>query len=51
MFIVQVHVLVKENMIQDFIDATKENAKSSILEPGIFEVIHAFLTKIQRRGR
>ena len=41
MYIIQVHVLVKENMIQDFIDATKENAKSSILEPGIlkFDII------------
>ncbi len=41
MVIVQVHVFVKENRIQEFIDATKENAKNSILETGIvrFDVI------------
>jgi (4S)-4-hydroxy-5-phosphonooxypentane-2,3-dione isomerase len=41
MLIVQVHVLVKENYIKDFIETTKENAKSSILEPGIvrFDII------------
>jgi autoinducer 2-degrading protein len=41
MFLVQVHVTVKENRIQDFIDATKVNAMNSILEPGVvkFDVI------------
>ena len=41
MYIVQVHVKVKENRIQDFVIATKENAKMSILEPGIvrFDII------------
>ncbi len=41
MHIIQVHVSVKENLIQDFIDATKENVKSSVLEPGIlrFDII------------
>ena len=41
MYIVQVHVRVKEDRIQDFIDAIKENAKNSILEPGIlrFDII------------
>ena len=41
MYIVQVHVRVKENRIQDFIDAIKENAKNSILESGIvrFDII------------
>jgi len=41
MYIVQVHVLVKENRIQDFITATKNNALNSLKEPGIlkFDVI------------
>jgi autoinducer 2-degrading protein len=41
MHIIQIHVSVKENLIQNFIDATIENAKSSILEPGIlrFDII------------
>jgi quinol monooxygenase YgiN len=41
MFIVQVHVRVKPEFIQDFKEATVENAKNSILEPGIarFDVI------------
>ena len=41
MYIVQVHVRVKEDRIQDFIDAIKENAKNSILESGIlrFDII------------
>ena len=41
MYIVQVHVKVKEDQIQDFIIATKENAKKSILEAGFvrFDII------------
>jgi autoinducer 2-degrading protein len=41
MYIVQIHVRVKENRIQDFIEASKENAKNSILESGIvkFDII------------
>jgi autoinducer 2-degrading protein len=41
MFVVQVHVLVKEYRIQDFIDATRINALNSIKEPGVvrFDVI------------
>jgi (4S)-4-hydroxy-5-phosphonooxypentane-2,3-dione isomerase len=41
MYIVQVHVVVKENRIQDFIEATKTNASNSILEPGVvkFDII------------
>lgn len=41
MYIVQVHVKVKENRIEDFIVSTKENAKKSLLEPGImrFDII------------
>ncbi len=35
MFIVHVFVHVKENRIEDFIDATVENAKNSLNEPGI----------------
>jgi len=41
MYVVQVHVFVKENRIKEFIEATKENAKNSICEPGVvkFDVI------------
>lgn len=41
MYVVQVHVLVKENRVQDFIDATRINAMTSIKEPGVvsFDVI------------
>lgn len=41
MFVVQVHVLVKENRIEDFIDATRINAMNSIKEPGVvrFDII------------
>jgi (4S)-4-hydroxy-5-phosphonooxypentane-2,3-dione isomerase len=41
MYIVQVHVLVKEDRIKDFIDATKINAFNSSKEPGVvkFDVI------------
>ena len=41
MYVVQVHVLVKETRIQDFIDATRINAMNSIKEPGVvsFDVI------------
>jgi quinol monooxygenase YgiN len=41
MLVVLVQVYVKENAIQAFKDATLENARSSVLEPGIarFDVI------------
>jgi autoinducer 2-degrading protein len=41
MFIVQVHVKVKPEFVDEFIDATLENAKNSIQEPGIarFDVV------------
>ena len=41
MYIVHVHINVKEEYIQDFIDTTVENARSSLLESGIvrFDVI------------
>jgi autoinducer 2-degrading protein len=41
MFIVQVHVVVEEDSIQAFKNATIENAKNSVKEPGIarFDVI------------
>jgi len=41
MYVVQVHVSVKENRIQDFIDAIRINAMNSIKEPGVvrFDVI------------
>lgn len=41
MLIVQVHVIVEEDSIQAFMNATIENAKNSIKEPGIarFDVI------------
>lgn len=41
MYVVQVYVLVKENRIQDFIEATRINAINSIKEPGVvkFDVI------------
>lgn len=41
MFIVHVHVKVKEDCIDDFIAASLENAKNSIQEPGIarFDVV------------
>jgi quinol monooxygenase YgiN len=41
MEIVHVHVNVKKEYINQFIDATLENAKNSVLEPGIarFDVI------------
>lgn len=41
MYVVQVHVLVKENRVQNFIDATRINAMNSIKEPGVikFDVI------------
>ena len=35
MFIVHVFVHVKEGQIDDFINATVENAKNSITEPGV----------------
>ena len=37
MFVVQVHVLVKDYRIQDFIDATRINAINSIKEPGVIK--------------
>jgi autoinducer 2-degrading protein len=41
MFIVQVHVKVKPEFVDEFIDATLENAKNSVQEPGIarFDVV------------
>ena len=41
MYIVQVHVFVKEYRIQDFIEATSINAVNSLKEPGVikFDVI------------
>ena len=41
MLIVQVHVHVKKDMIEQFIEATKMNASKSIFEPGImhFDII------------
>ena len=43
MFIVQVHVHVNENAIDNFITATIENARLSVQEPGIarFDLIQA----------
>jgi autoinducer 2-degrading protein len=35
MLIVHVHINVKQDRIQDFIEATKENAKNSLMEEGI----------------
>lgn len=37
MYVVQVHVLVKEYRVQDFIDATRINAMNSIKEPGVIK--------------
>jgi (4S)-4-hydroxy-5-phosphonooxypentane-2,3-dione isomerase len=41
MFIVHVHVNVRPEKVEDFITATKDNAKNSSLEPGVirFDVI------------
>ena len=41
MYIVHVHIRVKEDNIEAFINATLENAKNSVKEPGIarFDVI------------
>jgi autoinducer 2-degrading protein len=41
MFIVHVHVKVRPEFVDDFIEATIENAESSLREPGIarFDVI------------
>ena len=41
MLVVHVHVLVKPHLVSQFIEATLENAKSSLLEPGIarFDVL------------
>ena len=41
MFIVQVHVIVEEDSVQAFKNASMENAKNSVKEPGIarFDVI------------
>ena len=36
MFIVHVFIKVKEDSLQDFIEATLENASKSLKEPGIF---------------
>lgn len=35
MLIIMVHILVKENRIQEFLDATRINAMNSIKEPGV----------------
>ena len=44
MLIVQVHVQVKANLLEDFIKATKENAENSIQEKGIarFDILQDF---------
>jgi quinol monooxygenase YgiN len=41
MYIVQVYVNVKQNYVNKFIAATMENARNSILEPGVvrFDVL------------
>lgn len=41
MLIVQVHIHVKSEKINEFVIATKENARNSVLEPGIarFDVL------------
>jgi quinol monooxygenase YgiN len=41
MYIVQVHVVVEEDSVQAFKNATIENAKHSVKEPGVarFDVI------------
>jgi (4S)-4-hydroxy-5-phosphonooxypentane-2,3-dione isomerase len=41
MFIVHVHIKVKAESVSDFITATVENARQSLLEPGIarFDVL------------
>ena len=38
MFIVHVFVHVKEDMVEDFIKATTENAENSLQEPGVARV-------------
>ena len=35
MLIINVHISVKPDMLDDFIDATKKNASASIHEPGV----------------
>jgi autoinducer 2-degrading protein len=35
MFLVHVHVRVRPEKVEEFIAATKENAKNSLLEPGV----------------
>ena len=35
MLIVNVHISVKPDMVEDFIEATKKNAAASINEPGV----------------
>jgi quinol monooxygenase YgiN len=35
MFVVHVHVHVKRDKIEEFIQATRENAKASLKEPGV----------------
>lgn len=41
MYIVQVQIRVKSEFVDDFVDATIENARSSVLEAGVarFDVI------------
>ncbi|WP_167604940.1 antibiotic biosynthesis monooxygenase [Maribellus sediminis] len=41
MYIVHVNVHVKRDWVEDFIDATIENAKNSLLEPGVarFDIV------------
>lgn len=41
MLIIQVHIHVKSEKIDAFVEATKENAQNSVLEPGIvrFDVL------------
>jgi quinol monooxygenase YgiN len=38
MFLVHVHVKVRPEKVEEFIAATKENAKNSLLEPGVILV-------------
>ena len=43
MYIVQVHVQVKQEFIEEFIEATLDNARDSVQEPGVarFDVIQS----------
>lgn len=43
MHIVQVHVHVKPDSVEDFVDATQDNARNSVQEPGIarFDILQS----------